>query len=137
MLRSKLVSTLYGCKHMDPGTDPLLAAQGVPTCSLIVSGAGSSSVTGVSNGGGGLVVVDSTGAALFSTERVLLVLTGYSGAEVYNVAAGTWSPATQLPDGPQNGFAQTRLLTGEVLQVAFHLAVQTCCPNPDPQKRIP
>ena len=79
---------------------------------------------GSSTGGGGLVVVDSTGAALFSTERVLASQTGYIydnnpsqlPTVVYDIVAGSWSISTQLANGPQVGYAQTRLHTGAVLQ---------------------
>ena len=103
----------------------LVAAQGVQPCSLLVAGPGSSS-DGPSKGGGALVIVDSTGAALFSTERVLASQIGsvYSAAPlaaaVYDVAAGSWSAAAQ-PSNAVEAFAQTRLLTGEVLQACFTL----------------
>ena len=70
------------------------------------------------------MVVDSTGAALFSTQRVLATGIGYYrnnasvAAAVYDIAAGSWTPTTlpPPPSGPVMGFAQTRLLTGSVLQ---------------------
>ena len=102
----------------------LVAAQGVQPCSLLVAGPGSSS-DGPSKGGGALVIVDSTGAALFSTERVLASQIGsvYSAAPlaaaVYDVTAGTWSAAGQQPSDAVQGFAQTRLFTGDVLQACF------------------
>ena len=81
------------------------AAQGVPPCSLVVSDAG----------GGGFVVLDSTGRALFSTLRVLTLPYngGNASSAVYDIAAGTWSaggpfPAARLP-------AVTRLHDGSVL----------------------
>ena len=80
------------------------AAQGVPPCSLVVSDAG----------GGGFVVVDSTGRALFSTLRVLALPS--QTAYVYNAVSGSWAAAGSLPASePNYEFAQTRLHSGSVL----------------------
>ena len=93
----------------------MFAAQGVAPCSLVVSDAGL----------GGFVVVDSTGAALYSTLRVLGIYPVYGQPEylgvVYDVAAGTWSSVGMTPP-VADGFAGlglsvpfTRLHDGSVL----------------------
>ena len=95
------------CGHSLGKPRGLLAAQGVPPCSLVVSDAG----------GGAFVVVDSTGAALFSTLRVLGVSDYGDLAVAYDVAAGSWSPVGPLPPRPaSNSAARARLHDGSILE---------------------